>query len=186
LITKRHIVYANHFGLPILDGGTPMLFVDSQGGLLERRVIASAAEPEGDIAIGLLDSDVPDTIRIAPVLPPDFEKHLGFHRPFLVVTLDQEDKASVQQCNSLSAGFSTNTLVENYVAPEYKRLSAWSEKIVIGDSGNPVFAIIGNELVLIGCWWGAFFGPHVGGRAAQVNKMIAQLAPGYALTVKVL
>lgn len=187
LITRRHIVYASHFGIPIIDGGTPILFVQRDGTTVERKVVAQVADAASDIAIGLLDADVPDGIAVAPVLPADYERHLGSRNRFLVATIDAEEKASVQQCNTFFQGqFGTNTLHENYVEPQYKALAAWSEATVVGDSGNPVFVIIGNELVLLGCWWTAMGGPHLGARHELVNGMIERLSPsqGYRLTAK--
>lgn len=187
LITRRHVVYAAHFGLPILDGGTPILFVDRDGAVVTRRVVAQATDQASDIAIGLLDAEVPSSIAIAPVLPADHERFLGSRQRFLVVTLDAEEKASVQQCSTLfNGGFSTNTLHESYVEPEYRALAAWSEPTVTGDSGNPVFALVYGELVLLGCWQTAMGGPHLGARGELVNGMLERLSPGqgYRLAVK--
>lgn len=185
LITRRHIVYANHFGIPVIEGGTPILFVDRGGSVVERKVVAQVADQASDIAIGLLDSEVPRSIEVAPVLPEDFERHLP--KPFLAVALDGEEKASVLVCDTFHAGnFSTNQLNANWMPPEWKSLAAWGEATVTGDSGNPVFALIYGELVLLGCWWTAMGGPHLGARQDQVNKMLEQLSPGggYRLKVK--
>lgn len=187
IITKKHIIYANHFGVPIIDGGTPIYFVTRDNQIIERRVIKQIADAASDIAIGLLDSNIPDTIEIAPVLPPDFEKHLGIHNKFLIATFDAEEKANVQQCNSLfNGGFSINTLHESYVEPEYRPLSSWSEPTIVGDSGNPSFVIIYGELVLLGCFWTSMGGSNVGSKHELVNSMIEQLSPGqgYRLTLK--
>lgn len=187
LVTKRHVVYANHFGIPILPEGTPILFVQRGNMVVQRRVVAQASDPGTDIAIGLLDADVPAGIDIAPVLPPDFEKHLGARNAILSVTFDAEEKANLQQVNTFFNGqFSVNTLNENYVAPEYRALSAWTEATAVGDSGNPVFLVICNELVLLGCFWTAMGGSHLGAKADLVSRLIDQLAPGYRLTVKTL
>ena len=186
LITSRHVVYAAHFGIPIIEGGTPLLFVQRDGQPVTRKVVAQAADAASDIAIGLLDSDVPETIAVAPVLPADFERHFAGRHKFLVVTLDAEEKASVQQCLLWNGQFATNTLDQNYVEPEYKRLAAWSEATVTGDSGNPVFVLIDGELVLLGCWWTAQGGSHLGARHEVVARLLEQLSPGqgYRVTVK--
>lgn len=189
LITKKHIIYANHFGVPIIDGGTPIYFVTLDNQVIERRVIAQRSDTASDIAIGLLDSDVPDNIDIVSVLPTNFEEYLGTHNSFLVVTLDAEEKANIQQCNSLfNGGFSVNTLHERYVSQEYQQHSAWSEPTIVGDSGNPTFIIIYGELVLLGCFWTAMGGSNVGSKHELVNSMIEQLSPNssYKLSIKIL
>lgn len=189
LITKKHIIYANHFGIPVIDGGTPILFVTRDNKVIERRLIKQLSDSSTDIAIGLLDSNLPDSIEIASVLPPDFEKYLGARNSFLIVTFDAEEKANIQQCNTFfNGGFSINTLNESYVAPEYRQLSAWSEATIVGDSGNPSFTIIYDELVLLGCFWTSMGGSNVGSKQELVNSMIEQLSPreGYSLKIKML
>lgn len=187
LVTRRHVVYASHFGIPVIEGGTPIHFVARDNAVITRRLVAQVADAPSDIAIGLLDEPVPQEIDIAPVLPPDFATYLGTRNAVLAVTLDAEERASVQQVSTFfDRGFSVNTLHERWVAPEYQRLAAWSEATVTGDSGNPAFLVIGNELVLLGCFYTAMGGPHLGARHEQVNRMIEQLAPGYRLTTKIL
>jgi len=185
LITKKHIIYARHFTIPILSGGTPILFVDENNNVVTRNLVQQVLDTDSDIAIGLLDSEVPDNIKIATVLPPDFIKYFPVARSFLVVGLDQEEKALLRLCNSLQDNqFYTGELGEVWVAPEISKFSAFCEKIVVGDSGNPCFVIINNQLTLLGCWHGIAFGPHIGAKFDVVNKLIQQLSPnqGYALS----
>lgn len=186
LITRRHIVYANHFGIPIIEGGTPILFVHRDGTVVERKVVAQAADAASDIAIGLLDADVPDGIAVAPVLPADYERHLGARNAVLAVAIDAEEKANVLVCDTFfDRNFSCSALDANWMPQEFKRIAAWGEATIVGDSGNPVFVIIGNELVLLGCWRTAMGGPHLGARHELVNGLIDRLSPsqGYRLTV---
>jgi hypothetical protein len=72
------------------------------------------------------------------------------------------------------------------MTPEFQRLAVWGEPIVAGDSGNPVFLMVYGELVLLGCWWTAMGGPHLGARHGLVNGMLERLSPGqgYRLTAK--
>lgn len=182
LVTKKHIVYAKHFAINILPGGTPIIFVDNQNNVVVRKLISFATHVDKDIAIGLLNEEIPDNISIAKVLPPNYEQYLGFHKHFLVVGLDQEEKAILKICNSIFDGsFSTNDLSDRIIAnlhPEFVQFASFSEGIVVGDSGNPVFVIINNELVLLGCWFANFFGPHLGSLHDQVNAIIESLSPG--------
>lgn len=187
LITRRHVVYASHFGIPVIDGGTPMLFVTRDNTVVTRRIVAQATDQATDIAVGLLDEEVSDSIAIAPVLPPDFERHLGARNPMLAVALDSEEKASIQVCDTFhDGGFSTSLLSANWMPAEWKKLAAWGEPTTVGDSGNPVFVLIYGELVLLGCFWTAMGGPHLGARHGLVNGLLERLSPGqgYRLTAK--
>lgn len=185
LITRRHVVYANHFGIPIIEGGTPILWVQQGGTVVERRVIRQVADADSDIAIGLLDAEVPEGISVAPVLPADYERHIGSRNAILAVTLDADEKASVRVCDTFHNGnFSCSSLDANWMPPEFKSIAAWGEEIVAGDSGNPVFLAVNGELVLLGCWRTAIGGPHLGARHELVGRMLEQLSPGegYRLT----
>lgn len=179
LITKRHIVYAKHFAISILPSGTPILFVDENNNVVTRNLVSQAADTDSDITIGLLDNEVPDNIKIASVLPPDFVKYFPTGKSFLVVSLDQEEKAILRLCFSLQDNqFYTGELNAAWIDPALSKYSNFCEQIVIGDSGNPSFAIINNELVLLGCWYSIAYGPHIGARYTVVNNLIERLSPG--------
>lgn len=187
LVTRRHVVCAAHYGIPIIDGGTPIHFVTRDNAVVTRRVVACLNDGPSDIYIGLLDDEVPPSIAIAPVLPSDFERHLGSRNAILAVGLDAEEKTSLTVCDTFfNDRFSVSALNSNWMPPEFKALAACGERVVAGDSGNPVFIIIDSELVLLGCWWSASDGPHVGARHELVNRMIEKLSPGmgYRLTTK--
>ena len=66
------------------------------------------------------------------------------------------------------------------------QFQSFNETIIVGDSGNPVFFIIDNELVVTTTWWTAQTGPFVSDPYvyAAINSAIAALSPsgGYALT----
>lgn len=179
LITKKHMVYARHFPISILPGGTPILFVDENNNVVTRNLVSQAADTNSDLLVGLLDSEVPDNIKIAPVLPSDFIKYFPTGKSFLVVALDQEEKAILRLCFSLQDNqFYTGELNEPWIDPSLSKHSNFCEQIVVGDSGNPCFTIINNQLVLLGCWHSIAYGPHVGARYTVVNDLIERLSPG--------
>ena len=69
LITKKHFILAKHFVFAILEGGTPLIFVDENNNAIRRNLIQYAYDNITDIAIGVLDNEVPSNIKIAKVLP---------------------------------------------------------------------------------------------------------------------
>ena len=179
LITKKHIVYAKHFSIPILSGGTPVLFVDENSNVVTRNLVSQISDNDSDIMIGLLDSEIPDNIKIAPALPSNFIKYFPSGKSFLVVALDQEEKAILRLCFSLQDNqFYTGELNEPWIDPALSKYANFCEKIVVGDSGNPCFVIINNQLVLLGCWLSIAYGPHIAARYSVINKLIEQLSPG--------
>lgn len=193
LITKKHFVLAKHFKFAILEGGTPIIFVDENNNAIKRNLIQYADDNLTDIAVGLLDNEVPSNIKVAKILPPNYQDYIGYPNDLLAVGLDQEEKAlvkvwtgllnntnslgSYQYVNAVSAGY-------NYVSPSLQSYSIWNEDMIAGDSGDPIFLIIDNELVLLGCWHTPWSGPFITNRYSAVNSLIQTLSPneGYSLS----
>lgn len=192
LITKKHIILGKHFVFSILQGGTPLIFVDENNNVIRRNVIEYAYDDITDIAVGLLDNEVPNNIKIAKVLPTNYQNYIGYPTNILAVSLDQQEKAILKVwdglLNYVTAGGSyqysfLNSILSNDPI-SFQSFTAFSEDIVVGDSGNPSFLIIDNELVLLCCWHTPFAGPFVTNRYNKVNELIQSLSPneGYSLT----
>jgi hypothetical protein len=87
--------------------------------------------------------------------------------------------------SQISTSFNVN-VGENIPAP-YRD---FSEGLIAGDSGNPAFLIVNNELVVMTTWWtgGAYGGggPFVSNTQNYdaINQLINDLSPaeGYSLT----
>lgn len=193
LITKKHIILAKHYMIPIIGGGTPLIFVDNNNNVVRRNLISYANDNLTDISIGLLDNEIPSNISIAKVLPTNYQNYIDSSQNFLSAALDQEEKALVKVWTGLLS-YTTNegsykyiNIVspgENYLPPTLHQYSIWNETTIGGDSGNPIFIIIDNELVLLGCWHTPWSGPFITNRYNQVNNLINSLSPneGYSLT----
>jgi hypothetical protein len=116
--------------------------------------------------------------------------------------LDQEEKAILKIWNmtqGLSCQNSNNSFTAFYdvvlenvseytglypPTPSPSNFTSWSENMVSGDSGNPMFLIIDNELVLLSSWLTAKNGPFITANYNDVNTIIENLSPGqgYSLT----
>lgn len=208
LITRKHALFAKHFVTSILpNGGTPLIFVDENNNAIRRNIIQYAYDTN-DIAIALLDSEVPANIKIAKVLPPNFIDYIksisltsspnSFEfRPMLYsVCLDQEEKASVKLLNRINPSIPTSLGHAEFLelwwsagfmakpTPYPEEFNGWGETVIVGDSGNPVFLIIDNELVVLTTWLTPTAGPFITSRYNEVNNIIESLSPGegYSLT----
>lgn len=204
LITTKHFIQAKHFLTAILEGGTPIIFVDENNNAIRRNLISYALDPNSDVAIGLLDSNVPSNIKIAKVLPTDFSTYIRVNSNNFVnllpslysVVLDQEEKAILKLFTGYYGGSSTvltavpsSPLLANQLTtmvPDPSQFSSWSENIITGDSGNPNFIIIDNELVILSTFFSAGGGPFVSNSTiySTINSLIESLSPGqgYSLT----
>jgi len=187
LITPKHVLFARHFIPAIISGGTPLIFVDENNNVVRRKLIQITSAGHTDISVGLLESDVSPNIKIAKVLPKNYSDFIDFYSVPVVygVGLDQQEKALVFSLSQISTSFNVN-VGENIPAP-YRD---FSEGLIAGDSGNPAFLIVNNELVVMTTWWtgGAYGGggPFVSNTQNydSINQLINDLSPsaGYSLT----
>ena len=190
LLTRKHVLFAKHFRTSVISGGTPLRFVTSGGTTVTRNIIQYADHPWTDISIALLDSEVPSSISIAKVLPKNWVDYMEISglNPVYAVGLDQQEKALVKISTGLSGqiisyqGQSINykmfTVNESKMASS--PFASFNETVITGDSGNPVFLLLGNELVVVTTWWTPTSGPFVSNEAVYdtVNALIESLSPG--------
>lgn len=173
LITPRHFVFAVHF--EILPGNT-IRFVTQNNEIVERTVTHTIYHPSytpyfPDIAIGVLDNDVPSSITFAKVLPSDWERYISPDvKDIPVLALDQEEKALVTEL------YTMETSVVMTYPTKLERLTFF-ESLIDGDSGNPCFLIINGELVILTVWtFGlAGAGTSIAYHQTDMNSMIETL-----------
>lgn len=179
LVSPRHVVYATHFAMSI---GTKIRFVTKDNQVVERTII-NATSPKytgmyfPDITVAVLDSDVPSSIGFAKVLPENWGPYMEDRPDLPCLALDQEEKALVTNLQYLN----------EYAAfdrPRDQTTRAFYEDIVWGDSGNPAFMIVDDQLVLLTVWtFGAGgAGTSIVKQSEQINKMMSDLGGGYQLT----
>lgn len=185
LVSPRHVIFAAHY--PAIAGMT-IRFVQADNTIVTRTVTAVLTHPSyvpyfPDIQVGVLSSDVPEGITFARVLPADWAEHLpllNLVRSLPCLCLDQEEKALVTDLSNLGNS-------ANFVAPSqlnFAQRLAFYESKVGGDSGNPAFLIVNDELVLLTVWTygGAGSGTFVTPQIAAINAMMTALGGGYQLT----
>lgn len=177
LVSRRHVLFCKHASFYPTTGAS-MLFVSPDSTPVYRTLSAILPVPNVDIVVGLLDSEVPESISFARVMPSNYTAYLpGIDgvSSIPVMTLNQSDRASVAALRHLSASFE-NTYPDSY--PSY------SGTIVSGDSGNPVFWVVNGSPVLLGVLTigGYGGGSIVSAYASVVNAAMTTLGGGYTLT----
>ena len=146
-ISRRHVIFARHFPL---WKGMRILFVDGTGEVCPCNVEAVKVIPKCDIAVASLNAELTPNIKVAKILPADFEKYIGDGKGLPIVTFNQNEEAFLTYLSSFpKPGFTQYTIYGKEPADERQRL--FRKKLVGGDSGNPAFLLIGNEPVLLYC-----------------------------------
>ena len=127
--------------------------------------------------IGALDYEVTPNIHPAKILPDDYAKYIGDGKGLPIVTFNQREQAYLSQLNCITSNHVSNVSATN---GNWKALGG---KIIVGDSGNPAFLLIGNEPILLYCLHtgGVGHGPSVFHHRKEIQQAMDDLCPGYKL-----
>lgn len=183
LVSPRHILFASHYQI---NNGATIRFIDNNNNVITRTMVNKLSLPYQsayypDITIGILDSDVPNSIGFAKILPTNWINYLpSLAMPYRVpaLVLDQEEKALISELWLLNTTAALNS--PNVNSLRY----AFFENITLGDSGNPAFLIINGELVIITVWTfgGGGAGTSIAYHKDAINDIMSALGGGYSLT----
>ena len=175
LVTRRHVIMASHYRR---KPGAKVVFHNRMGKRIERTLV-DVIEVVGDVAVGLLDLDVPPDLKVYAL--PTLRKDSLLLKGTTAVVTDQNRRIFFHEIER--AGSTSITFRHPKVAKH-----GWGKNLVKGDSGNPSFFISEDELVLIETHTsgGAGSGPFYGSPLIQekLSAAITTLAPGYALRLK--
>ena len=177
LISPRHIAFATHYSLSSTPGSNEIVFVTDQNVTVRRQIVA-VATAVADIRIGLLDADVPQTIKHYKVLPQDWSNWLLQTNDIPMLHLDQQEFALVRDMNRIT----TSSSYVFHAGPLDPLRQSFSETLIGGDSGNPAFLVLDGEAILVLTHHYATGGPFYTFYRNQVNAAMTQLGGGYQLT----
>ena len=198
LISQRHFLMASHFRVPL---NSYLTFREPNGNRITRRFVAFVSITNSpaldemttamgwntisniDLCVGLLDSDVPDSIHPAKILPPDFAEWMKNGRGLPVFTLDQEEKALVFDMSNLSVFSRGNGMMALSMNSKRNSRVRFSEPLVTFDSGNPTYFVFDSQAILIGCLYSGGAGgvPSCAFYHAEIQAAMDELCVGYAL-----
>ncbi len=175
-VSPRHVILASHVG----GQGATVHFVAANNAVVVR-TITGLVGVSGDLSVGVLDSDLPASIKPLKVLPATFANYLPSVTSWPVpgFCIDGQKKVLAQEIAKL---FDAAIIRTAQSSP----FSSLTEPIVGGDSGNAALMVINNEPVLLGCFYTAAGNsascPSICSNIAGVNAAMTTLGGGYQLT----
>jgi hypothetical protein len=179
-ITARHVVLANHY--PLIIGDT-MRWIASDNAVVTRTVVrVGRINYNGigtDALMVLLDSDLPASITPCKLFPDGFEAYLpagassAAAGSLPLLAMDFSENGIVLDLILESPTSASPTMF--YGAPVLSDRLSFYDPIISGDSGNPIFAVIGSEFWLVSTFFGAGSGPFYGALVSELNAMITTL-----------
>jgi hypothetical protein len=177
LVSPRHVVWANHFNIP---NGTSLTFVDNSNQTVIRTVSNSLQVANSDIRVGVLNEDVSGSISFYSVLPASWRNYLvtvlSTSLPLIAIT--QQKKVI---CREMFNIISNGEILAHGIAQKTDR-SAYTAPLVVGDSGQPLFMLINNELILLGSHYTSTGIPQLTHYIDEINAAMTTLGGGYQLT----
>jgi hypothetical protein len=178
LISRRHVLLANHVPYPARP--FDIFFANASSRTFTYKVTNIQQVGDTDIAIGTLDRDADPSLNVYRVLPDNWTQYIankaesfnvmgvaGTNYAFVLPVLysGQERKVSTADVVSILSGLAGVTI------PAFEVARAFGDPIIGGDSGNPIFAMLGDELVLLGAW---YTGPDRGFTVGTFPWLITQ------------
>lgn len=189
-ISKRHAIAAVHHFLGI---GWELYFCGTNEVVYTNRVTGTRNIAGTDIQIVSLQSELPDAVTPAYLLPTNFHEYISTGMCLPVLRFDQDERCIV---NEISDGLpvigSAQTGLFHTSVPKVTHRVPFYDYLRGGDSGNPVFLILGNKPILLGtAYWGLegisngvyrtcryFFATYY---ANEIQAKMDELVPGYSL-----
>ena len=183
LVSRRHVLFARHFPA---ETNKYLVFWGNDGNAYTNVIVATTDIPNTDIQVGLLASVMPDAVSVAKILPQNYHEYLKNLMRLPVLQLDYDENMLV---------FNIERPVDRYVytvEPHETGKIPFYQNIVIGDSGNPGFLVVGNSVILLGClhtgnyivekdvYRGGGI-PFVTYYAREIQLAMDALCPGYSL-----
>lgn len=176
LISPRHMVVAFH-AKP--GNGSMVVFLTNDNQQVSRTFVSFIKVGTFDLAIGVLNEDVPSSIKFSKVLPTDWQDYITMQE-VPIICGDQELKLLVRDWYRYSEfGDHRRFLHRNSVSSVRVPLT---ETLIAGDSGSPNFVLINNELVVLACHFSAVSSPLITGYYDAVNAAMTTLGGNYQLT----
>jgi len=160
LITRKHVLFANHVPYPARP--FDIFFVNADSRTFTYKVVNVQQVGDTDIAIGMLDRDADASLCVYKVLPDNWvdyakAKTSSFSAMGVIGTevstalpvlyANQDRKVSTADLINVRLG------VADLGIPAFEVARSFGDPIRGGDSGNPIFVPVGNELVLLGGFW---------------------------------
>lgn len=179
-ISPSFVLHAAHFPLHV---GDTIRFITSDNQVITRTITAAQNHPaytpyHPDIRIAKLDTPLPASIPPAKLLPPDYElcfPHSNRARFTPLLAFNQYEEAIVRQSGFTSSlGWNVGGfLAEPHSASVgFPQRAAFAGTVQFLDSGNPVFLVIGQEVILATHFTYTFGGTALAAYAADMQAMM--------------
>jgi len=148
-ITRSHVIIATHFPIAV---GSQIRFVSMQNETVTRTVAVSTPIL-GDATVLTLSESLPENIKPALVMPPDWEDYLGESGTTItgMFWVDRQERLIPGRFAGTTGQQTTQGITIRSVMLQQSRYTSLATRFISatsGDSGSPIFMVIGKRVVM--------------------------------------
>lgn len=195
LVSPLHVLGVAHntidFGSNRGTYNTPVRFITMDNEIIDRTALFFQEVGGYDLAVGLLDEEIPNSVKIAKIFPANwrlyFKKIVANGDLFVATSYEGLNRVSclignqdkfISPIDWIGVGDVLGTDGGFFVPPIDNYKSQLNFAVRGGDSGSGMFILFGNELVFISC----VASPFLSSRIKDINATMLELGGGYTLT----
>jgi hypothetical protein len=152
-----------------------MAFLDTNNVLYWRQIVQCVRVGTTDIAVGILDAEVPPSVGFLPVLPPDYSTYLPTNSSIYVQGIGMNQDMRIFSQPTTFEGLFPVDWSSGGVIP-FGLGTNWSVTVRPGDSSDPERFLINNGLVLVSHNESAVGGPNYAFQLDAINQNMHYLS----------
>jgi hypothetical protein len=173
MVSPRHFLCSTHMH----PEGYRTAFLDTNNIIHWRRTL-QRVDVGRDTSVGILDADLPPSVGYLPVMPMDFTNYLPpeIDVHFQGIGMNQDMRLFGEPMHATWGMYWNATLT----AP-FGLSTNWNVEIRGGDSSDPAFVLIGNQLVLVSHNSISMGGPSYADFLDAINEKMCYLSTNNAV-----
>lgn len=176
-ISPVHVINCRH--APFVAGNV-LMFLDRNGRPVLRTVLGNA-ERYADINVCLLNRPLPRTIDPFALLPPNMTNYLSRGDNSFVYDFVAQNQS--QEIYPVNIGWTGDAKANAWIFTCFPDTSHfptnWGYMPKPGDSGHPIMALVGANLLLAGHWTSPESGPLYNAYYSNINSSMHWLSTNY-------
>lgn len=198
-ISPKHVVFCRHLGF-YPNVGSSIKFVTNNNEIITRTITNMIGHPNfsgfaNDISIGILNSDLPASIKPARILPSNYSSFFPtisgnnnitrINNLLGCITINQFKDVGLTSLASINSMFQLMHPNTDPLLNPSNSYDNFYRNLILYDSGSPAFIVINNEVILLGVFTnggpgrGTFLSEHI----SVINNIMNNYGGGYQLSV---
>jgi hypothetical protein len=174
MVTPRHYLFAGHTATYETNASKTVAFLDTNNVIYWRTTLQYVDLPD-DVAVGILDEDLPASVGYLPVLPTNYSDYLPTNTSSYVQGIGMNQLMQIFG-QPMTFGSPGGVYWNNTNNVPFGLGTNWNVAIVNGDSSGPERFLLSNQVVLVSANWHIDNGPNYASQFDAINQTIHYLS----------